>query len=436
MHVWNAEVVTRCRLGSRAVVLGLLSMALGLAACGSTASSSRGGSTGGAIPPSAFHDSTGITTSSVTIGNISTQTAGLFTGAAIGTEAYADYVNSQGGVHGRRLIVDSANDNFLGATNKQLTTVAVQSDFALVGDFSLEDSFGGTVLAANPQMANISESLDARTNALPNSFSPNPAAGGYYLGPLVYFQKKYPNAVSHTGALIADYGSAETVWNGEKAAMQHLGYKVVFDPTFPVTQTDFTQNVIAMRQAGVKILFLEQMPENYASAVVRALNQQDFHPVVVLGTSTYSNELVPDSGGASAIDGAYLEQPTALFLGGDAASLPAVATFLRWVQVASPGFKPDYYTLAGWLSASLFTQALRSAGNNPTRGSLLTALRKITSFNGNYLVGTGNPAAKKPTNCYILAIIDKGQFQRLDDPPVNGPAHGYRCDQPYFYPPK
>ena len=51
--------------------------------------------------------------------------------------------------------------------------------------------------------------------------------------------------------MIADYGSAETVWNGEKAAMQHLGYKVVFDPTFPVTQTDFTQNVIAMRQAGV-----------------------------------------------------------------------------------------------------------------------------------------------------------------------------------------
>ena len=161
-------------------------MALGLAVCGSTASSSRGGSTGGAIPPSAFRDSTGITTSSVTIGNISTQTAGSSRVLRLARRLMRTMCNSQGGVHGRRLIVDSANDNFLGAT-KTSSTVAVQSDFALVGDFSLEDSFGGTVLAANPQMANISGYLTPGQNALPNSFSPNPAAGGYYLGPLCLF---------------------------------------------------------------------------------------------------------------------------------------------------------------------------------------------------------------------------------------------------------
>jgi hypothetical protein len=218
--------------------------------------------------------------------------------------------------------------------------------------------------------------------------------------------------------------------------MNHLGYKVIADPTFPVSQTDFTQNIVAMKQASVKILFLEQMPENYASSVIQALNQQNFHPVVVLGTSTYSEELVPNSGGAAAIDGAYLEQPTSLFLGEDLGQIPAVSTFLTWVQKAAPGFKADYYTLAGWLSAELFTQALRNAGAHPSRGSVLQALRGITSFSGNYLIGTANPSAKKPTNCYILAQIDSGKFQRLDDPPVNGPTHGYRCDQPYYYPPR
>ena len=123
-----------------------------------------------------------------------------------------------------------------------------------------------------------------------------------------------------------------------------------------------------MKNAGVKILFLEQMPENYAASVVKALTQQNFHPVLVLGASTYSEQLVSDSGGPSAIDGAYMEQDTALYLGEDLFTIPAVDTFLNWVQKASPGFSPDLYTLYGWMSAELFTQALRAAGPQPDPG--------------------------------------------------------------------
>ena len=43
------------------------------------------------------------------------------------------------------------------------------------------------------------------------------------------------------------------------------------------------------------------------------------------------------------------------------------------------------------------------------------------------------PAAKTPSNCYMIAKIVNGKFQRLDDPSTNGASHGYRCDQPYYY---
>ncbi len=428
------------RAARLAVALSGVVMAATLTACTSTpspgavttSSSSSSSSSASAIPPSTFKDYTGITSSSVSVGNVSTLFAGLFKGAAIGSEAYAAYVNSQGGVNGRKLVVDSGDDGFAGAPNKQLTEADVQKDFAMVGGFSLQDSFGGVVVAANPQVPNVTVSLDPITNALPNTFSPAPAAGGWQLGPLVYFQKKYPSDVLHTGALVADQPSAVSKWNGEKAAMNHLGYKVVYSPTFDITQTNFDQNVIAMKNAGVKILFLEQMPQNYAGAVVKALNNQNFHPVLVLGGSTYSEKLVGNSGGASAIDGSFLEQNTSLYLGEDSAAIPAVGTFLTWVQKVSPGFPTDLYTLYGWLSAELFSQALQSAGANPSRGSVLQALRGITAFSGGYLTGTANPAKKIPSNCYIIAQIKNGQFTRTDDPPVNGPTHGYRCDQPYF----
>ena len=103
------------------------------------------------------------------------------------------------------------------------------------------------------------------------------------------------------------------------------------------------------------------------------------------------------------------------------------------MQRVSPGFSPDLYTLYGWLSTELFVQALRSAGPDPSRGSVLQALRGITSFSGGYIIGTANPAKKIPTNCYIIGRVEGGQIQRLDDPPINGPTHGYRCDQPFFY---
>ena len=418
------------------LVAGLSAVVLAatLPACSSTNSATNlSSSTKSTIPTSAFSDHTGITSTSVSVGNVSTLLAGIFEGAAVGTEAYADYVNSQGGINGRKIIVDSSDDHYSGAPNKQQTQADVQKDFGMVGGFSLFDNFGGAVLEANPQVPNVTVSLDLATAELPNSFSPAPAVNGWILGPLVYFLKKFPSDVRHTGALIADEPSATSKWTAEEAAMEHLGYKVVYDPTFDITTTEFNQYVINMKNAGVKILFLEQMPEDYAAAVVKALNQQDFHPVLVLGGSTYSEELVSNSGGAAAIDGAYMEQDAALYLGEDSSGIPAVNTFLTWVQRASPGFHADLYTLYGWLSAELFSQALKVAGPDPSRGSVLGALRNVTSFSGGYLTGTADPAAKTPTNCYIIATITNGQYGRLDDPPLDGPNHGYRCDQPFYY---
>ncbi len=415
--------------------LGVVLLAAALAACSSTNSvnANDASSTKAAIPKAAFSDRTGLTATTVTVGNVSTLLDGIFKGAAVGTEAYADYVNSTGGINGRRIIVDSSDDQYAGAPNKDETQEDVEKDFAMVGSFSLFDNFGGVVLKANPQVPNVTVSLDLATADLPNSFSPAPTPNGWILGPLVYFQKKFPDDVKDAGALVADEPSAEVKWTAEKAAMEHLGYKVIYDPTFDISTTNFTQYVVDMKNAGVKILFMEQMPENYAAAVVQALNQQDFHPVIVFGGSTYSEELVPNAGGAAAIDGAYMEQNTALYLGEDAPGLPAVNTFLDWVQKASPGFHADLYTLYGWLSAEMFSQALKAAGPDPSRGSVLQALRHITSFSGGYLVGPANPAGKVPTNCYIIARIENGKYQRLDDPPLNGPTHGYRCDQPYYY---
>ena len=430
---------------SRTSALGIvMAVALVAAACSSTNSSSTtttaaGGSGGGStshIPSSAFSDHTGVTATQVRVGNISTLAiGGLFKGALVGTEAYAAYVNSTGGIHGRKIVVDSGDDGFTGEGNKQATQNAINTDFSLVGGFSLQDSYGGTLLAADPGVPNVSVVLDIPTTKLPNVYSAVPLLGGWEEGPLQYFKKKFPNDVNAVGTVVSDQSSAQVDWTGEKYVMEKVGYKVVYDPSVPVTQTDYTQNVIAMKNAGVKILFLDQLPENYASAMFKNLQQQNFHPQVIIGSASYSNNLVADSGGPSAVDGARVDQNTSFFLGQDYPAIPSVGLFNRWVQQTSPGFKTDLFTLYGWLSAELFSQALRNAGSDPSRGSLLQALSKITSFSGNNIIAPNNPAAKTVGNCYLLGQIVNGQYQRVDDPPISSATNGYRCDYSYVTPP-
>lgn len=420
----------------------VLAVALGAAACGTTNSSSTtttagsGSSTTGSggsssIPQSAFSDHTGVTSSSVQVANVSTLSLGLFKGAQVGTQAYADFVNSSGGVNGRKIVVNNADDGFTGAGNKQATQNALQNDLALVGNFSLEDSFGGAVLAQNSGFPDVSQVLDHVTTNLTNVYSAVPLNDGWQEGPIQYFKKKFPSEVKAVGSLLADSPAASQTWAGEEYVMKKVGYNIVYQTTYPVTQTDFTQNVIAMKNAGVKILFIDQMPPNYASSVLKALAQQNFHPQVVLGAATYSNQLVTQSGGPAAVNGAFLSQNSSLFLGGDSTAIPAVGTFLHWVQVASPGFQPDLFTMYGWVSAELFAQALKSAGANPSRGSVLQALSKVTAFTGDNIVAPTDPANKSTSNCYLEAQVVNGGYVRVDDPPVTGSTNGYRCDYSY-----
>jgi ABC-type branched-subunit amino acid transport system substrate-binding protein len=387
------------------------------------------------IPAGAFSNHTGITRTEVKLANVSTLSAGLFKGATVGAQAYADYVNSTGGINGRKLSITDSDDQFTGATNKQATQNAVNSDFAMVGNFSLEDSFGGAVLKADPGMPDVSVVLDPTTNKLPNVYSAVPLNAGWEEGPLQFLKKKYPNDVHAAGTMVGGLPSAEKDWAGEKYVLEKVGFKVIYDPTYTVSTTDFTQNVIAMKNAGVKILFVEGMSETYAASLLKDLQEQSYHPAVVLGAATYTNTLANDSGGAAAINGDYLDQNTSLYLGQDAKDIPAVGTFLHWVNVASPGFHTDLYALYAWLSMELFGQALKNAGTDPSRGSELQALSKITSFDGNHLIAATDPAAKTLGNCYLIAKVVNGYFVRQYDPSATGSTHGYRCDYQYVNPP-
>lgn len=373
----------------------------------------------------------GLTATTITIGNVATVgglVPGLFEGARYGVEAYADYVNSTGGVDGRKLVVAAGDDALSCTQNKTVTLSQQPGVVALVGGFSLFDYCGSSALPTTVPVIGVS--TDTALNAQPNFFSPQPIHHGWITGPLVWFKQHYPQAVLHVGALVAGVAPAPASWAAEQAAMRSLGYHIsVVDNYEPLT-TQFTADVVGMEQAGVQMVVLDQTDVAAVARFVDAMQAQGFHPAVVTSSGTAYDATFVQQAGESAAETVTSAQTQALYLGGDAAIIPAVKTFDHWYSVAFPGHQPDIYALYAWASAELFVQAVRNAGPHLDRQTILAALARISSFDADGLLATSDPAAKTPPTCFLLARVVKGQWQRFDDP-----ATGFDCSGKYFLAP-
>jgi ABC-type branched-subunit amino acid transport system substrate-binding protein len=374
---------------------------------------------------------TGITPKTVTVGNVSIISGpvpGLFEGAANGVKAYFAYMNSKGGVNGRKLVVKSYDDAFSGSNNQSFTQQAISQDFAMVGNFSLFDNEGCKLLANNPAVPDVSVTLDPGTNALPNDFSAQPLAQGLSLGPLKYLRHKYPKDTT-VGTIVSNADTAKAQWEGEKAGLMKAGFKVAYVDEVNPLQSDFTTDIINMRNKGVNALYMTALDWQVAADVMRDAYQQNWHPQLVFsGGPVYADQFIKSAGGAPVVNGTWIGQGQALYLGQDAKNIPAVKTFNTWVKKVAPSWTPDLFTLYGWASAQMFTQALQAAGPHPTRGAVLANLHKITTFNASGLLGTADPASKTPSPCYVMAQIKNGKFVRAY------PAKtGLACNASYYY---
>jgi ABC-type branched-subunit amino acid transport system substrate-binding protein len=407
---------------------------------GGATSGAAAGKTGGATGASgksAFSGDNGgstdvgVTGNSITVSNVSILTGpvpGLFAGAFNGTDAYFQYVNSQGGVYGRQLKVLPRDDQFDCGQNKTLTESDIPKVFAFVGSFSLYDNCGAQAFAAHPEVPDVHNALSVQAAGLPNNFSPQPLRTGAPTGPFQYFKDKQPAAIGKAGSLVGDVQSAKDAWVGIKGTMQKLGYNFVYDQLYSPTQTDFTADIVSMRSQGVQTLVLVSADVKGIARIEQQAQQQNWHPALtILGASAYDPQLIPLAGG-SALEGVHVYLPTAMYLGEDRGTNAEVNLFLTWLKKTHPSANADLFTVYGWTSARLFVQALQAAGPQAKRATLIAALKNIHQFDSNGILGPADPAGKGPDHCYVIVDIKGGKFVRAPDS-----ASGYRCDGDYNF---
>jgi ABC-type branched-subunit amino acid transport system substrate-binding protein len=252
-HLWNGLSRTRLtRSAAAAITAGLLAITAGVGSAGAA-------SGGGASP--------GITAKTITIGqlaDVSGPIPGLFAGAEYGLEAWAGYVNSTGGIDGRKVVIDF-KDSALSCTSytNGISSLA-SSAFAIVGSTTVVDSCGAATLKANPNLLDapgITE--DFSLLSLPNVFQSAPNPPGNPTAGYAWVKKKYGTAAVQEAGSIFNTGSPTNA-TYQRAAAESVGYKYVYTDGVGPVQTEYTSDILRMKSDNIKIVDIDDLAVNQA----------------------------------------------------------------------------------------------------------------------------------------------------------------------------
>ena len=391
------------------------------AAGGTTATSAA--STGAPQP--------GLTASTITVGTIADvggPVPGILEGAIYGMQAYAAYINSIGGINGRKLVVKTGDSALACATSTTAMQSLVNDVFAFVGDFVVNDACQAQILQANPDLSNVSYALSKTMGDEPNNYPVAPQPPGWRTGPFQYFKDHVSEGQLNAGGLYANTGQNPITWGGLKGALTQVGYKVVYERGTAATETDFTADVIRMKSAGVQLVSLDVEDAATTARFLDAAYQQNWHPKVMDTSGAYDAHLFKLLANPAAAEGLYNDQLFSLFLGEDSASTPEVKLFNDWLTKTKPGVSPDLFAMYGWAQGALFTEAVKKAGSNLTRTSLQTALKSITNFDDNGMIAAADPSGKKPATCFAIVTVKNGKYVR-----VTPADKGFTCEGGGYY---
>lgn len=397
--------------------------AAGAAGGGATSGgAAAGGASGGTCSGAGGGASdVGVTANQVTIGNVSIISGpvpGFGKTSQNAVQAYVNYVNSTGGVCGRTLKLENADDRFDGGANKAETEKLKPRVFAFVGGLSVVDD-GGAAALTGTNIPDVGLSLSDSRIKLANNFSTSPIdvpdGGNGFIPALTY----YKSQGATKGAVIwPSQPIARERAQGYVKDMQRAGINVVYQAEVSVTETNYSGHAAQIQQKGADVLVTTLEVSGMAS-LAKALKQQNYQPkFAAYGPQAYGKQFLKLAGDAA--EGVTLNLAYDIFEG--RAGNKAMDNFLTWFQRTAPGSDPDFFAVLAWTSAELFVNALKAAGPKPTRDTVLAELRKINKFDAGGILAGVDPAGKHWAKCFMVVKVVGGKWQRTE------PAGtGFRC---------
>ena len=360
---------------------------------------------------------------------------GVFQGPVDGVKGWAKFVNANGGLAGRKVVVDFIDSHLSASDSRNAVIKACSQDFALVGTSAVflntvadveacADKTGAatgipdipvvttevaqqcspTTYAVNPPQL-----ICATKDQHPQTYQAN-------VGREFYYEKKYGKKLHGAYLLSGDLKSAE---NSNRASMTQMqsagaGIKQDFEALMSASapQTAYTPVVQQLKQHssnyaqsggvfGTTVLLRRE-------AKIEGLNNPKF--VWDCTLQCYNAQMIKQ-GGAD-VEGQYV---STLFLPFEEARYnKTLANFLKYTgRDKADGFGIQAYA-SGLLLSQAIDQIVKAHGvNGVTRKAVFDQLKTINNFDAGGMIGKTNIAARQTSSCYVLTQVKNGKFVRV-----------------------
>jgi ABC-type branched-subunit amino acid transport system substrate-binding protein/alpha-beta hydrolase superfamily lysophospholipase len=326
-----------------------------------------------------------------------------------GAQAYFDYVNAHGGVYGRKIVYKVVDDQYDPAQTATATSRLVEQDkvFAIFNSVGTEHALAvRSYLNAQkvPQLfvgsgADAIASQHARypwTLGLLPSFSGEGAIYGRLIA------KDHPQAKIAVLYENDEYGTE--LLAGLKRGLGATAKQIVATESYPLNAADVASQVTTLKASGADTFVIFALPKQAIQAFVAAakLGWKPAEYVTSVSIDPSVMKIVqlnagPQTG-VGATSTAFLHDPTNPTQKGS----PGVKLYLQIMQRYLPNEDPKAVAhIYGMMAAYTMTAALKAAGKQPTRASLLRAAQHLDVANPFLLPGLR--VATTPKNSFPLA---------------------------------
>ena len=364
----------------------------------------------------------GVTDKEIRVSSIVTDSGplpGATEGSYRGAASYFAMINSQGGVCGRKLVMQKGDDGLDPAKCRAEFSRLYPKSLAFVSSFGVADS-GCVNQIRDSGVPWVALTVDPAGADMRNVY-PKGNRDIVDTGPFVYWKQQHPN-VKKAGLLFADVGGVSANVPGFRAAIKKAGFDLVHDEGVRVTDPDYTGIIRNLQSEGVEFLYLFAFEVNMHVRFARNMKQQGYNPPVKaanIAFNTRFSELLGNDG-----DGWENHQTFLPFLDpAEKSRSKALADFIDWNNRVYPGGQLDLFPVNGWGYAALFVDALKQMGPNVTRKGLIDTLYKLQKYDVGGIGTTINPSTGAGEGCFMIAKHVNGVWKRSF--PASG---GYECN--------
>ena len=353
----------------------------------------------------------GVTANSIVIG----QAAG-FTGSVAGTvkeltagaQAYFDHVNAKGGVHGRKIVLESMDDGFDPKKSPEVFKKLIEEKqvFALFLSRGTPTNEAAYPVLEAAKVPLIGPSTGAQSMYNPPRKYMFPVRASYHSETFKIVPQLVNMGINRIALLYVDDSFGKDGLTGVQQALKNAKLEPVAVASHARGGTKVEEAVATIAKADPQAVIMITLADAGA-AFVKQMKAAGKNPTFLTLSNNSSNAFIKSLGDDGW--GVAVSQVSPYPFSGTA---PITKEFLDIIK-GKQDIAPSYSSIEGFIAAKVLVEGLRRAGKQPTREKLIAGLESMKQFDLGGLDVTYGPDLRVGTTYIDITIIGRnGKFVR------------------------